>query len=73
MLKRLAVHFNDGLAVLLIVGVLTFWAALPRLGLPEEQGSLIVGAGIVWIGQVVTYYFRKRPDEPSQPSVPPRG
>lgn len=63
MFQRLALHFNDFFAVVLVVAVFSFWAALPRLGLNQEQGSLIIGAGIVWVGNIVQHYYRKAQGE----------
>ena len=63
MLRRLAVHFNDFFAVMVVLLIVGSWHTLARSGLAAEQVGLVIGAGIVWLGQIVTFYWRKRPDE----------
>ena len=59
--------FNDLLAILVLVLMAAMWLVLSRTGLAVEQQGLIIGASIVWIGQIVTHYWRKAPPSNGTP------
>ena len=56
-------RWNDLLALIVIALIVGSWALLSRVGLSQEQQGLIIGAGIVWVGNIVQFYFRRAPPE----------
>ena len=61
-------HWNDVLAILLLIGLPLYWRWLMAAGISQDVLMVIVGALLGHFGQVVTYYFRKAP--PSQETEP---
>ena len=46
--------FNDTLALFLVLLVFISWYLF-------KPSDLVLGATIAWVGQIVTFYFRKAP------------
>jgi hypothetical protein len=62
-------NWNDVLSVVVLVLIVGVWLILSRTGLAVEQQGLIIGAGVVWIGQIISYYYRRTPSVESGESV----
>ncbi len=56
-------NWNDILALVLLFGFPAFWVFLLASGVAENILLLLLGATIGFVGQVVTFYFRKSPPE----------
>jgi hypothetical protein len=56
-------NWNDILSLVLLFGFPAFWVFLLASGVAENILLLLLGATIGFVGQVVTYYFRKSPPD----------
>jgi hypothetical protein len=52
-------NWNDILAIVLLAGLPIYFGWLLKAGVTEQAVMLIVGQALGWLGQVVTFYFRK--------------
>lgn len=53
-------HLIASMSLFFIFGI---FALVMHYGWASEAAMMIVGALIVWGGQIVTFYFRKKPKE----------
>jgi hypothetical protein len=61
--------YRDQLTLILVVILLGFVAATYAVGRPMPD--ILIGAIIAWVGQIVTFYYRKRATGETAPTEPP--
>lgn len=68
--------FNDSFALVFVMVLLAGTAWLLLQGVERDVMTILLGAEITWIGQIVSFYFRKSPteiDPPPERQGVPRG
>lgn len=62
--------WNDTFGIIIFLALLVFTAWLLLTGVDKDIITILIGAEIAWIGQIVSFYFRKAPSEPEPPTEP---